>query len=256
MNRKRWLAVLCCCSLAQACVTSGDSRQRPASDKEAAVANMNLGVGYLRQGRADLAVEALERALDLDPRSADVHSTVALAYDQLGNLEQAETHYRRATTLDTGNAAAANRYAVFLCRQNRWRDAEPHFRRAANTPRYTTPAVALTNAGVCARDAGDEAKAEEYFRAALVRDPVFPDALMSMAELSYRNQNYLQARAFLQRYRDARPANAPMLWLCVNVERELGNRSAADRCAMQLREGFPDSPELARLEELLRSDGR
>jgi type IV pilus assembly protein PilF len=247
MNSIRFIAACAVYFALQGCVTGSSSGGPAPSEDDAAVANMNLGAGYLRQGRIDLALERLERALEQNPRLADAHSTIAIAYDQSGKLDEAENHYRRATVLEPDNAAAANSYAVFLCRQNRARDAEPYFRRAADNPRYPTPAVPLTNAGVCARTAGDNAKAEELFRAALARNPTFPDALRNMMELSYQEENYLQARAFVQRYMDSQPASAPVLLLCYNVERRLENRSAADRCATELRSAFPNSPEVAQL---------
>jgi type IV pilus assembly protein PilF len=243
--------------LLQACVSQSPAGSgSPASESDAAVANMNLGAGYLRQGRLELAIERLQRALEQNPRLSDAHSTIAIAYDQLGSTEDAENHYRRATQLEPANSAAANSYAVFLCRQNRWKDAEPYFKRAADNPRYETPEVALANAGVCALSAGDRPKAEENFRAALTKNPMFVDALSNMLELSYQDKNYLQARAFLQRYMDARPATAPVLWMCFNIEQQLENRDAANRCASQLREGFPGSPEVAELRELQQSNGR
>ena len=60
------------------------------SDSDAAIANMNLGAGYLRQGNTELAIERLRRALVQDPRLVDAHSTIAVAYDQIGKLEDAE----------------------------------------------------------------------------------------------------------------------------------------------------------------------
>jgi type IV pilus assembly protein PilF len=245
------VAVMAIAWLLQACASS--SGERAPSEADAAVANMNLGAGYLRQGRADLAIERLRRALDQNPRLADAHSTIAIAYDQTGSAELAETHYRRATQLEPDNGAAANAYAVFLCRQNRWPDAEPFFRRAGDNASYATPEMAYANAALCAMNAGDPTKGEEFFRAALAKDPTMPEALAGMIDISYRNQNYLQARAFVQRYLDVRPPTPAVLWLCFNVEQELGNGAAADRCAMQLREGFPESPELAQLQELLRN---
>jgi len=227
------------------------------SDEAAAVANMNLGAGYVRQGRYDLAIERLQRALVQNPRLVEAHSTIAFAYDRIGALVDAETHYRRATELDGDSAEAANAYAVFLCnRQNRWLDAEPYFRRAAETATYATPEVPLTNAGVCARDAGDTEKAGDYFRAALARNPTYRDALINMMEVTYQSGNFMQTRAFVQRYLAAHAATAPVLLHCVNAERELNDRAAADRCAAQLRAGFPSSPELRELEERQRRDGR
>jgi type IV pilus assembly protein PilF len=253
MNTLRSVCLLLVAVVLSACAGSG--AVPPVND--AAIANMNLGAGYLRQGRTDLAIERLQRALVQDPRLVEAHSTIAVAYDQAGSLENAETHYRRATQLDPDSPAAANAYAVFLCsRQNRWSDAEPYFRRAASNVNYATPEVALTNAGVCARSAGDEEGAAESFRAALARNPTYPDALLNMIELSYAAENYLQARAFVQRYLAARPPTAAVLWMCFNIERELDDAAAADRCATQLRSGFPGSAELAQLEAQQRRNGR
>jgi type IV pilus assembly protein PilF len=216
---------------------------------------MNLGIGYLRQGRPDAAVDALERAVDLNPRSADAHSALALAYDQLAEVDRAEDHHRRATQLDVNNAAAQNSYAVFLCRQRRWEEAERFFTRAAENPRYATPEAALTNAGNCARDANDFEKAEQHYRAALAIEPQFADALNGMVELAVQNENYLQARAFIQRLFTAATPTARQLWLCVFVERQLGDLAAAENCAQQLRLNFPNSSELAALRELERNAG-
>lgn len=255
MSMLRSISLYGVCLALQACVTSGSTNDG-ATDAEAAVANMNLGAGYLRQGRTDLAIERLLRALDQDPKLANAHSTIAIAYDQIGSPEDAEMHYRRATQLEPDNAAAANSYAVFLCRQNRWPDAEPYFRHAAEIRAYTTPEVPLTNAGVCARNANAPEQAGAFFRAALSENPVFPDALANLMDMSYQSGNFMQARAFVQRYLAAHPPTAQVLWMCVNVENELNDRAAADRCATQLKSGFQGSAELQQLEEQQRSDGR
>lgn len=253
MNESGWVAAIVLAGLLQGCISTGGPP--PVSDDDAAQANLNLGTAYLRQGRPELALENLERALEYDPRHADTHSTIALAYDQLEEPDQAETHYRRATELAPGNAVAQNLYAVFLCRHDRWEDAERYFARAANNPRYPTPAAALTNAGTCARGAGDTEAAERYFRAALERDPTYADALSSMMELSFRQGEYLAARAFMQRHSNVRPPDARQLWLCFRIERALGDTDAAQACETQLESDFPESSELVQLREFER-DGQ
>lgn len=241
-------------TLLSACAGGGAQRS---SVNDAAIANMNLGAGYLQQGNNTLAIERLQRALAIDPDLVEAHATIAIAYDQIGNVQDAEIHYRRATQLDPDNGAAANSYAVFLCnRQNRWADAAPFFRLAAADTSYRTPEVALTNAGVCALTAGETEAAAEMFRAALVRNATYPNALLSMMELTHRGGNSLQARAFVQRYLAAHQPTAPVLWLCVQIERELNDAAAADRCAAQLRGGFRGSTEVEQLEELTRRNGR
>jgi len=240
------------CLLCQGCVSSTNSTTQPQSDTEAAIANLNLGIGYLRQGRPELAIDILERAVSFDPDLADAHSSLAVAYDQQGRAEEAEEHYRRAAELAPDNPGAANSYAVYLCRNGRWDDAESYFRRAAENPSYTTPEAALSNAGLCALDAGEPDKAESYFREALGRNPVYPEALYHMTDLAHQKENLLQARAFMQRSLATVADSPEMLWLCVQIERDLSSPEQAQACATRLKEQFPTSAQASQLFELER----
>lgn len=251
----RILIAIVALSLGQGCVTTSSSVSG-AEAEAAAIANLNLGVEYLRRGRLDVALANLEEALEFNPRLAAAHSTIAIIYEQLGETKAAEEHYLRATQLGPDDGSAANGYAVFLCRSDRWREAERYFRRAADNPRYTTPAAALTNAGVCARGTGDLAAAERYFREALGRNASFPDALYNMADMSYQAQDYLAARAFTQRYLGATAGNPEVLLLCVQIERRLEADDAAAQCASRLRSGFPDSAEVVQLNAMERNEPR
>ena len=247
---KNFSAIATICLICQGCVSTTTSSIAPESDEDAAIANLNLGLGYLRQGRPDLAVEIFERALEFNSGLADAHSSIAVAHDQLGEIDEAEEHYERATELEPENPGAANSYAVFLCRQERWEDAEPYFRSAAENPRYLTPEAALTNAGVCARAAGDFETAEAYFRDALTRNSVYSDALFHMTNLSFESRNLLQARAFLQRSLDSNAASPELYWLCFQIENELQSAARAQECASELRRNFPESVQASQLFEL------
>ncbi|MFL2545943.1 MAG: type IV pilus biogenesis/stability protein PilW [Candidatus Rariloculaceae bacterium] len=251
MKKIALLAALCV-SLS-GCVSTTNSSGTEQSDADAAVANLNLGVGYLRQGRPDFAVEILERALEFDPNLADAHSALAVAYDQTGAPEEAEEQYLRAAELEPDSSAAANSYAVFLCRTDRWSDAEEYFRRAADNPRYATPEAALANAGVCARAAGESETAKAYFREALGRNPTYPDALMHMTDLAYQNDNLTQARAFMQRSLSSGVENPQLYWLCFQIERDLNSVTDAQRCATRLKEQFPESAEASQIFEMERN---
>ena len=235
--------------LCQGCVSTSAPSISPtaASSGGAAVANLNLGAAYLRQGRLTLALERLDRALEHDPRLAEAHSTIAMVYDRLGDVDGARNHHRRAIRLAPNDPATANSFGVFLCRHEHWSDAEPMFLRAAGSPRYRTPEVALTNAGICARSAGDGAKAERYLRDALARNPTYPDGLLNMAALTFANNELDEAQRYLGRHFDAAPYSPEAAWLCVRVETGLANRGNARRCASILREQFPESAESAQL---------
>jgi type IV pilus assembly protein PilF len=251
----RILIAIAALSLGQGCVSTSASVSG-AEAEDAAIANLNLGVAYLRQGRPEIALANLQEALEFNPRLAAAHSAIAIVYEQLGEPDEAEAHYLRATQLGPDDGSAANSYAVFLCRSDRWDEAERFFRRAADNLRYPTPAAALTNAGVCARAADDLDSAERYFREALSRNAVFPDALYYMADMTFQSKDYLASRAFTQRFLAANGGTPEVLLICVEVERALDANNAAAECAERLRTTFPNSAEVAQLNAIERNEPR
>ena len=242
MNRCSYLIVLASLTLmGSGCVTTSDHEALPTSPEEAARYNTQLGVGYLRQGRLKLAKEKLEKALEQDPTQAEVHTAVAFLYEQLGETRKADSHYRTAVRLDPDNPTALNNYGVFLCRHGQPGKAERYFLEALGNALYPTPEAAYTNAGVCARRTEHIDKAEFYFRRALNQNPRFADALWQMADLSFDTENYMAARAFLQRYMSSAPMTAEVLWLGARIERALGDEPAAAEYEERLKREYPDS---------------
>jgi type IV pilus assembly protein PilF len=146
------------------------------------------------------------------------------------------------------DSSAQNNFGSFLCRTGRYDEAEQHFRQALNNSLYVRPEVAYSNAGSCMMTAGNLDKAESYFRSALERNPRIPAALEGMAEISFQQQRYLPARAYLQRYEEVGELRAKGLWLGVRVERALGDEAAAQTYASRLRTTYPDSHETGELE--------
>ncbi|HSG57998.1 MAG TPA: tetratricopeptide repeat protein, partial [Woeseiaceae bacterium] len=60
-----------------------------ADDNDAAELNYQLGARYYRNGSYDLARDRLLTSIELDPRNAVAHYTLALTYEALGNLRLA-----------------------------------------------------------------------------------------------------------------------------------------------------------------------
>ena len=231
------------------CVTEGVPIAQPASSEQAAQANRDLGIGYIEQNRPDLAIESLERALDLEPRSAETQSAIAVAYDMTRDFELAEQHHRRATQLAPANPNIQNSYAVFLCRQSRWQDAAPYFQRAVANSGRVSPVSILNNAGTCALASGDLAGAESQFRSALQLEPDNAVALRGMINVSIRSEDYLNGRAFFQRLERSTMLQAPDLLSCYVIETRLGDTAAAGDCETRLQREFAGSSTLRQLRD-------
>lgn len=235
--------MLCLLQLSCASQPPQESGPKPATARQIASVNTQLGLGYLRNGQTDLAWERLNTAIEADPDYATAHNGIALVYDKRGEPDKAEKHFKRALELNPTDSAAQTNYGVFLCEHGRMDEGEAYFLKAVENPLYGKPAMAYTNAGLCRMRADDNSKAESYFRAALRADPRFPVALLNMAELSYDGGEYLAARAYMQRYEQVAKHNSRSLWLGIRIEERLGDKDAVSSLAMLLKANYPDSPE-------------
>jgi type IV pilus assembly protein PilF len=245
------LLMVCAGVLAlSACVTETKGYQ-PAKPNlpEAAKVNTELGSDYARQGLYDTALKKLTLAIEEDDSYAPAHARIAYVYAQQGDPAQAQREYRRALELDPNDPDTHNDYGVFLCAQGKTGEADGNFMQAAQNHSYSTPAAAWTNAGVCARKAGDLRRAEADFRQALDLGGDTPDplALAGMAEINYGRQDYLHARAFLERYDKVGTPTPRLLVLGVYNERALGDEDAAHQYELKLLRLFPESNEAAQL---------
>lgn len=242
--------------LLSGCVSSSrDTTRAPVDLREAASYNVQLGLEYLNQGRRDLAMEKLTRAVEQDSRFADAHLAIAYAYNQYGETQLADRHYRQALGLEPNNPNLQNTYGAFLCQHRDLRNAERQFVTAARNPTYNTPEVAWTNAGICVEQVPDLEAAENYYREALRINARHADALWQLSKVSFERSNPLQARAFLQRYLEVSPRSAESMWLGYQVERTLGDEQSAQQYANRLREDFGNTAEARWLEDAERGRG-
>jgi len=188
---------------------------------------VELGQRYYARGEYQIALEKLQSALNIDPRSANAHTVIAILYETIGDGSKAAEHYRRSVQLAPRNGDVLNNHGSWLCRQGRFDDADAHFRRALADPFYRTPESALANAGTCALAAGRHQAGGDYLRQVLARRPDDPQALVGLAEVAFRDGDLMRARAFLQRAEAQVELGRAALELAVRVEEGLGDSRAA-----------------------------
>lgn len=234
--------------LLNACGASVKTKQNAAQN--AATNNMQLGIAYMRRGQNEMALEALQKALNINPNYAEVHNAIAVLYERLGKNDKAKQHYQTSLEIKPNYYDAHNNYGQFLCKNDEFAQANIHFLKAVENPMYKTPEIAYTNAGICAVRYKKLADAETYIRKALQSNSKFPRALFQMASISFDQQRYKQARTYLQRYSNAAKQTSKTLWLGFHIERKLNNKEAQVQYARLLRNQFPDSLETQKLNQL------
>lgn len=232
-----------------ACTSSAERKYEQDKATRGAESYTELGIEYFRQGKYELSLTKLEKALELDPDLPQAHGAIAVLYEKVGDAGLAEKHYKKALRLSPDDSRAQNNYGQFLCFQGRYQDAQKEFTRAADNPFYTSPAVPLTNAGLCATRIPDLQLAEQYFRKALQVNSKFAPALLQMAIVKFEAGQFLSARAYLERFQQAASHSPESLWLAVQTEHALKDPAASGRYALLLKKNFPKSEQAIMLLE-------
>ena len=70
-----------------------------------------------------------------------------------------------------------------------------------------------------------------------------------MASVLHARKDHLRARAFMQRYDAANPANPEALYLGLQIEQALGDERSVEDYRRRLLSGFPRSREAQSLEQ-------
>lgn len=227
--------------LLSACVTV-DGERVPDNIKASAI-NVQLGMGYLQQNNMELASEKLTKALRQNPDSASAHNAYGILQERLLQNEKAEEHYRRATQLDPENSAAANNFGIFLCRNKREAESEKYFLRALENPLYKTPEYAYTNAALCLLKIDEKDRAKEYLTKALAARSNFSTALIAVAKMNFDDEDYDNAKLYVDRYHLVARPSSKSLWLAIRTELEMDSGRDVNELAEQLETKFPDSEE-------------
>lgn len=246
----RYLLVLAIV-LGSACASQQAQDPYNESDKRrAAESNTSLGLEYMNRGQYEVALGKLKKAMRDDPTYAPAQTVTAVLYERIGEQELAGKHYKKAFEADPKDGDVNNNYGVYLCQAGKEKEAIEHFLRALDDPFYSSPSIALTNAGSCALRSGDLVAADEYLRNALKIEPDFPDALMNMARLNFERQDYLKARAFMQRFEAVASHAAETLLLAYKIEISTGNSKSANTYKLMLESNFPESDETLEVRRL------
>ena len=208
---------------------------------QAAVANMQLALEYMKLGKLATARECIEKALTEDPSNPSVQETAGLVYERVNEMGKAEHAYENAVRLGKNDPNISNAFAGFLCRTGKTAAGEKMFNEVARSPLYQTPEVALVNAGVCVRGTGDLVDAERYFNRALAIRPNLPEAMLQLGNIAFDRGDAAEAREVVQRYLAVNPATPELLWLGFRAERKLGDATAAAGYARRVQTEFPNS---------------
>jgi len=149
-----------------------------ARDPDRPAAHHFLGVLALGDGRVDLAIASISRAIRLRPNEAQCHSNLGNALLAAGRLAEAEASYREALRLAPDMAPVHHNLGALLVQLGRLEDAAGAYRAAAELQPDSSDAH--VNLGNVLADLGRLAEAEAEYREALRLAPQSAAALSNL----------------------------------------------------------------------------
>jgi len=155
-------------------------QQRKESD-----AHYMLGVSYLREQNATLALKEFLRAEENAPDDAELQNALGQAYQLKKAYAEAEKHYLRALKLSRDNPAYQNNLAALYLDMERWDDAIRLFRKAADNLLFGNPEIALTGMGYAYHQKGEYLDAVTVCKQALKYNPRYAQAQLRLGEAYY-----------------------------------------------------------------------
>lgn len=195
-----------------------------------------IGVAQLFIKKKDYvaALKQAERAIGFDPKSGVPYMVKAFILDQQKEFKKANSSYLKAIALSPTNGQVLNTYAVHLCQQGKYDDADANFMKATKDQNYASPNEAFENAAQCNFQNNNLALAEDRARSALALNPESVNALEIMTQLKFKQSNFFEARAFMQRREALGPLSVPLLQLAQQIEKSAGDDRAAAQYQKQL----------------------
>jgi type IV pilus assembly protein PilF len=237
-----WLAIPLL-ALLTSCITTESGGAQKGTTEQRLQAQLDLARGYLENGDIPNARRPLERALKIDPSSAEAHVLMATVYLADGDKRLAEQEYRQALHHSPHNSMAHNNYGTFLFAEGRYKDAFDQLKQAANDPKYARRAQAYENLGLTELRLEKVKDAEQSFQRALMLNSAQPRACFELASIYFADGDFPAAKEYFDKFNSLARPTPRSLWLGIRLSRVLGDEDRLSSYAMALKNMFPESEE-------------
>ncbi|MBI3932861.1 MAG: tetratricopeptide repeat protein [Acidobacteria bacterium] len=151
----------------------------PAADPEIA---FSVGLTHLREGRWQLALEELRKAVKQDPKNPYFQKGLGQACLSLNKLGDAEKAFRRALELNPYYVDVHNDLGTTLLLQGKREEGKREYLTAFNDPMNPTPELTARNLGHAYFDEKNYPEALNWFRTCMARNKFYPDCPIRLAD--------------------------------------------------------------------------
>lgn len=172
----------CVLVLAVVLVLAAPGRRSAAQSSAEAEQRFSTGIMHLREGRTDLALDELKKAVKEDPKSPYFQKGLGLAYAAKRQWKEAIACFRKALELNPYYVDVRNDLGAALVGSGDREAGKKEFLAAFSDPTNPTPEISARNLGAAYLEEKNPAEAANWFRTSLSRNKTYSAAYVGMAE--------------------------------------------------------------------------
>jgi tetratricopeptide (TPR) repeat protein len=147
-----------------------------------AEARFNIGIGHLREGRYDLAIEAIKQAIKTDPKNAFFYKGLGTAYVARREYKDAIAAYRRALELNPYYVDVKNDLGTALMLSGNRDEGKREFLTLFNDPTNATPEITSRNLGQAFLEEKNYPEALNWFQTTVSRNKGYMDGYLGASD--------------------------------------------------------------------------
>src|SRR5574344_3161824 len=206
---------------------------------------LQLGAMHFKEGRNEIALNEVMRALQVYPEYVDAHNLQGWIYMAERDYLKADASFDRALRLRPGDPNTRYNQGWSQCQQKHFENAHLHVDAALADVRFADAGRARTlrAKGVCLREEGKTDQVLPVLTQAYELDPGSPSITLDYARALMDSGDMQRARFYARRLNNSEFANAASLWLGIRIDQKLGDALAVRQQGDQLRQRFPSSRE-------------
>jgi serine/threonine protein kinase/tetratricopeptide (TPR) repeat protein len=207
---------------------------------------VTLGHIHRVTGKYELALQEYQRALQLDPRSAEAQIGLAQSFDSAGRTADAENAFRKAIALRPDSWSNYVAFGNFLDDHQHYDEAAAQYKRAIQlTPDNSAIYLNLAAAYIDKGDPGLFAEAEQLLRKSISLDPTYA-AYANLGYLDIQQRKYAEAVDAVQKALQLNDKDY-LVWgnlaiACQGVGDKVGEAKARDRGIALLEQAVQTNP--------------
>ncbi len=204
-------------------VTSGQKQGVITYDNLPQVAQLNyqMGIGYISNGRMDVAESKLMNVINAAPNFPDAYNAMGVLQEERGKIDNAITFYAKALSIHPNYEEAANNYARVQCVAG----LDKITQIAKNAPNSSVRAGLYAGAANCALGRKDMVNAEQLADQAIQSNPTYPYSYFVKARVAALSNNSASAFTALDEYHNLAGYKPSSVQFGLQLAQQIGDQT-------------------------------